>query len=452
MKPRLQKYKWAEMDDAARNAALSRPAITGNPQIDAQVDAIIATIRSDGDKALLEFTAQFDGVDLSDGIRVTEQEYAAARQQISAEAHKAMEVAIANVSKFHAAQLTAPVRVETSRGVVCERITRPVNAAGLYVPAGSAPLPSTAIMLAVPARLAECPVRIMCTPPRPDGNADPAVLLAASLCGVDEIYKLGGAQAIAAMAYGTETVPKVEKIYGPGNVWVTAAKIAVATDPAGAAVDMPAGPSEVMVLADGSSDPRFVALDLLSQAEHGTDSQAILVSTDEQFADRVNQEIEAALPDLPRRSIIEQSLAHGACLLVTDFHEALDVANRYAPEHLIIQLRNPRQYLDSIINAGSIFLGPWTPEAVGDYCSGTNHVLPTYGFARNYSGLSVSDFQKQLSVQELTREGLTELAPTVRTLAQLEGLTAHAQAVAVRLDNLSDKPNQADIEADRTGT
>ena len=452
MKTRLEKYMWAEMDDAARDAALGRPAVTGNPQIDAQVNAIIATVRRDGDKALLEFTERFDGVDLGDGIRVTEQEYAAAREQVSAAAHEAMEVAIANVSKFHAAQLTAPVRVETSSGVVCERITRPVNAAGLYVPAGSAPLPSTAIMLAIPARLAECPVRIMCTPPRPDGHADPAVLLAASMCGVDEIYKLGGAHAIAAMAYGTETVPKVEKIYGPGNVWVTAAKKAVATDPVGAALDMPAGPSEIMVLADGSSEPRFAALDLLSQAEHGPDSQAILVSTDEQFADRVNREIEAALPGLPRRSIIEQSLAHGACQIVSDLHEALNIANRYAPEHLILQINNPRQYIDSISNAGSIFLGPWTPEAVGDYCSGTNHVLPTYGFARNYSGLSVSDFQKQMSVQELTREGLTALAPTVRTLAQLEGLDAHAQAVAVRLDDLSDDANRADIEADRTGT
>jgi histidinol dehydrogenase len=450
MKPRLQKLVWAEMDDAARQAALSRPAVTANPQIDAQVKEIIAKIRRDGDKAVLEFTARFDGVQLSDGIRVTDQEYAAARREISGEAQQAMEIAIANVSKFHAAQLTTPLRVETMSGVVCERITRPVNAAGLYVPAGSAPLPSTAIMLAIPARLAECPVRIMCTPPRPDGNADPAVLLAAKMCGVDEIYKIGGAQAVAAMAYGTQTVPKVEKIYGPGNVWVTAAKKAVATDPDGAALDMPAGPSEVMVLADGSSEARFVALDLLSQAEHGPDSQVILVSTDEQFADTVNREIDAALPDLPRRPIIEQSLAHGACLLVTDLQEALEIANRYAPEHLIIQVKNPRQYIDSINNAGSIFLGPWTPEAVGDYCSGTNHVLPTYGFARNYSGLSVGDFQKQLTVQELTRAGLTELGPTVRTLARLEGLDAHAQAVAVRLDDSSTTAEQASAAADRT--
>jgi len=452
MKTRLRKFIWSEMSESARTAALSRPAVSGNLQIDAQVREIIAAVRSDGDKALLSFTVKFDGIALDGGIRVTEEEFAAARKQVSPEAHRAIEVAIANVSKFHAAQLTAPVRVETSSGVVCERITRPVNAVGLYVPAGSAPLPSTAIMLAVPAGLAECPVRIMCTPARADGHADPAVLVAANMCGVDEIYKLGGAQAVAAMAYGTETVPKVDKIYGPGNVWVTAAKNVVATDPDGAALDMPAGPSEVMVLADGSSDARFVALDLLSQAEHGPDSQVILVSTDEQFADRVDGEIEAALPGLPRRSIIEQSLRHGACMLVGDLRDALAVANNYAPEHLIIQVKNPRQYLEYIYNAGSIFLGSWTPEAVGDYCSGTNHVLPTYGFARNYSGLSVGDFQKQMSVQELTRAGLTQLAPTVRTLAKLEGLDAHAQAVAVRLEDRSESAVQASTGADRTGT
>jgi len=452
MKARLRKFVWAEMNAAARSATLSRPAITDNPQIDAEVSEIITTVRRHGDKALLQFSAQFDGIEPRDGIRVTEQEFANAREQISAEAHRAMEVAIANVSKFHAAQLTAPVRVETCSGVVCERITRPINAVGLYVPAGSAPLPSTAIMLSIPAQLANCPVRIMCTPARSDGYADPAVLVAASMCGVSEIYKLGGAQAVAAMAYGTETVQKVEKIYGPGNAWVTAAKKAVATDPDGAALDMPAGPSEVMVLADGSSNPRFAALDLLSQAEHGPDSQAILVSTNAQFADRVDQEIEAALPGLPRRSIIEKSLAHGASVLVGDLTEALEVANRYAPEHLIIQINNPREIVDSIVNAGSIFLGQWTPEAVGDYCSGTNHVLPTYGFARNYSGLSVGDFQKQISLQEVTRAGLRELAPTVRTLAKLEGLDAHAEAVAIRLDARCESADQADTETDRTGT
>jgi histidinol dehydrogenase len=259
------------------------------------------------------------------------------------------------------------------------------------------------------------------------------------MCGIEEIFKVGGAQAIAALAYGTETIPKVDKIFGPGNAWVTAAKKAVAADPDGAAQDMPAGPSEVMVIADDDANPQFVALDLMSQAEHGPDSQALLICVNAGFADRVDAEIQAALPTLPRRSIIEQSLSHGACLIVDSIEDGAAIANRYAPEHLIIQVNNARQMVDSIVNAGSIFIGPWTPESVGDYCSGTNHVLPTYGFARSYSGLSVGDFQKQLTVQELTREGLDELAPTVRTLARLEGLDAHAQAVVVRLEATADE-------------
>lgn len=428
----LRKVVWAELDEAGRDGVLARPAITGNPDLPARVGELIASVRADGDRALRELTARFDGVDLS-SLRVDADEVAAAEAGIGADARRALDAAIANIEKFHAAQLVDPIRVETVPGVVCERVSRPIGAVGLYVPAGSAPLPSTAIMLAIPARLAECPVRIICTPPRADGCADPAVVVAATLCGIREIFKVGGAQAIAAMAYGTESVPKVDKIFGPGNAWVTAAKTAVAADAAGAALDMPAGPSEVMVVADGSTPPRFVALDLLSQAEHGPDSQAMLVCTDEAFADAVNVEIAAALTRLPRRAIIEQSLAHSGCLLVESPRAAIDIANRYAPEHLIIQMRNPREYVDFVINAGSVFLGPWTPEAVGDYCSGTNHVLPTYGFARNYSGLSVRDFQTQVTIQELTRDGLAALAPTVRTLARLEGLDAHAEAVAVRL-------------------
>jgi histidinol dehydrogenase len=428
----LRKVVWAELDEPDREAALARPAITDNPDLPGRVAELIAEVRAGGDRTLLELTARFDGVDLA-SLRVEADEVAAAEAEIGPDARAALETAITNVEKFHAAQLTDPIRVETVPGVICERVSRPVGAVGLYVPAGSAPLPSTAIMLAIPARLAECPVRIICTPPRADGRADPAVVVAATMCGVRDIFKIGGAQAIAAMAYGTDTVPKVDKIFGPGNAWVTAAKTAVAADAAGAALDMPAGPSEVMVVADGSTDPRFVALDLLSQAEHGPDSQVILVCTDEAFADAVNAEITAALASLPRRAIIEQSLAHSWCWLVDTPRAGIDVANRYAPEHLIVQMQNPRQYIDLIINAGSVFLGPWTPESVGDYCSGTNHVLPTYGFARNYSGLSVRDFQKEVTVQELTRDGLEALAPTVQTLARLEGLDAHAEAVVVRL-------------------
>ena len=432
MTPRLKKLTWSALDEAARNDALTRPAITGNPELSNQVTGIIGQVRQNGDTALRELTLSFDRIEL-DELRVTDEEFALAEQQVNAEARAAIEVAIHNIETFHAAQLTAPIRVETAPGVICERVNRPIGSVGLYVPAGSAPLPSTAIMLAVPAKLAECPVRIICTPPRPDGRADPVVVVAARMCGITDIFKVGGAQAIAAMAYGTETIPKVDKVFGPGNAWVTAAKTAVASDPGGAALDLPAGPSEVMVIADSAANPRFVALDLLSQAEHGPDSQAILVCTDAAVADAVETEIATALPGLPRRKIIEQSLRHGLCLLVDSVEEALEVANRYAPEHLIIQVNNARQYTDSITNAGSIFLGPWTPESVGDYCSGTNHVLPTYGYARNYSGLSVQNFQKQLTMQELTQPGLEQLAPTVLTLARLEGLDAHAQAVAVRL-------------------
>jgi histidinol dehydrogenase len=323
--------------------------------------------------------------------------------------------------------------VETTGGVVCERVTRPLGAVGLYVPAGGAPLPSTAIMLAVPAGLAGCPVRILCTPPRADGRADPGVVVAATACGVGRIYKVGGAQAIAAMAYGTQEIPKVDKIFGPGNAWVTAAKQAVAMDPAGAAMDMPAGPSEVMVVADGAANPRYVAYDLLSQAEHGEDSQVILVTTDADLPDAVEREVHDALPGLPRRAIIEAALRHGSMIRVSDRAAALEIVDRYAPEHLILNVAEARTWVEQIRHAGSVFLGPWTPESVGDYCSGTNHVLPTYGFARTYSGLSVSDFERRMTIQELTADGLRALADTVTTLAGLEGLQAHAEAVRVRM-------------------
>ncbi len=323
---------------------------------------------------------------------------------------------------------------------MCERVSKPLQSVGLYVPAGSAPLPSTAIMLGVPAEIAGCPTRVLCTPPRPDGLADPAVVVAARACGIRDIFKAGGAQAIAAMAYGTGSVPKVVKVFGPGNAWVTAAKTIVAADPAGAALDMPAGPSEVMVIADGRSDPRFVAMDLLSQAEHGPDSHVILVTVDEVLLARVEDEIERALGSLSRRPIIEQALRHSVAVVVTDLAAALAVANEYAPEHLIVQVADPRAFAAGVSTAGSVFLGRWTPESVGDYCSGTNHVLPTYGYARAYSGLAVADFQRRMTLQEVTLNGLRGLAPTVGTLAGLEGLDAHAQAVTVRLAAADARP------------
>jgi histidinol dehydrogenase len=435
----MRRLKWQGLDAAARRAALLRPAVRDNPELDGQVRDIISLVRDRGDSALLELALTLDRVELS-ALRVADAEAAAAEAELGDGALAAINTAIANVRRFHEAQATPAVRVETAPGVVCERISKPIGAVGLYVPAGSAPLPSTAIMLGVPSAIAGCPVRVLCTPPRPDGRADPAVVAAARACGVRDIFKAGGAQAVAAMAYGTATVPKVAKIFGPGNAWVTAAKTIVAADPAGAALDMPAGPSEVMVIADERADPRFVALDLLSQAEHGPDSHVVLVTTDEALVTGIEAEMELALVALPRRPIIEKSLRHSVAVLVADVSEAIAVANEYAPEHLIIQVTEPRAAAAGVSTAGSVFLGRWTPESVGDYCSGTNHVLPTYGYARAYSGLSVADFQRRMTLQEVSLSGLRGLAPTVQILAGLEGLDAHAQAVAVRLNAADTRP------------
>ncbi len=424
---------WTALDDVARSLVLQRPAVQLSDSIRNRVSEIVNRVRVEGDSALLSFAAELDGAKL-DSLRVEADEVKAAAAEVSADARQAIATAIANVTRFHAAQDAPPIRVETVPGVICERISKPLRAVGLYVPAGTAPLPSTAIMLAVPSGIAGCPVRIMCTPPRPDGRADPAVVTAAWACGIREIYKAGGAQAIAAMAYGTATVPKVVKIFGPGNAWVTAAKTLVAADPAGAALDMPAGPSEVMVIADSDANPRFVALDLLSQAEHGQDSHVVLVCTDPALVSAVQAEIDRALPGLPRRDTIRTALRHAVAVIVPTLADAVTVANDYAPEHLILQTAEPRALAAGVDTAGSVFIGEWTPESVGDYCSGTNHVLPTYGYARAYSGLSVADFQRRMTLQEATLPGLRTLAPTVRTLAQLEGLDAHAQAVATRLE------------------
>ncbi|TFG84687.1 MAG: histidinol dehydrogenase [Chromatiales bacterium] len=434
----MRRFHWSILEAAARRAALVRPAVRDNPGLEGRVRDIIKRVRERGDVALLELALELDRAELS-SLRVTEDETQAAVAELPDEAIAAINAAIANVRRFHEAQTAPAIRVETAPGVVCERISKPIAAVGLYVPAGSAPLPSTAIMLGVPSAIAGCPVRVLCTPPRPDGRADPAVVVAARACGITDIFKAGGAQAIAAMAYGTASMPKVAKIFGPGNTWVTTAKTIVAGDPAGAAFDMPAGPSEVMVIADERADPRFVALDLLSQAEHGPDSHVVLVTTAEELIKRIEAEVELALTSLPRRAIIAESLRHSVAVLVADIDEAIAVANEYAPEHLILQVTDPRAAVANVNTAGSVFLGRWTPESVGDYCSGTNHVLPTYGYARAYSGLSVADFQRRMTLQEVSLSGLRGLAPTVRVLAGLEGLDAHAQAVTVRL-NAADTP------------
>ena len=430
---------WSRLDALERAAALERPVQQSRAEVDDVVRAVIASVRARGDDALREYTRRFDGVELRD-MQVDDAEFAAARRAVGASERAALERALENVERFHRAQSLESISIETSPGVRCERIFRPIGAVGLYVPAGSAPLPSAVVMLAVPARIAGCPRRVLCTPPDRTGKAHPAVLVAAQLCGIEQVFKVGGAQAIAALAYGTETLPKVEKIFGPGNAWVTAAKQAAAADPLGAACDMPAGPSEVMVIADESASAEFVAADLLAQAEHDVNAQSILVTPSAQLAQAVSSAIAHQSATLSRRAILDRSLAASRCIVVADLATALEVANAYAAEHLILQVREPRTLLTGVASAGSVFLGAWSPEPMGDYCSGTNHVLPTYGYARTYSGLSVLDYLKRITVQELTREGLRALGPTAVTLARLEGLDAHAAAVTRRLERLGVEP------------
>lgn len=429
---RLSKSHWTDLTEAARSALLARPAASQDDSIASGAREIIAAVRKEGDAALVALTRKLDGAKISD-FRVGKSEIEAAIEQLSTEQLAAIDTAISNVQRFHAAQVPVDIRVETTPGVLCERISQPLDSVGLYVPAGTAPLPSAAIMLAVPAVIAGCPKVVLCSPPRSDGTIDPAVAVAATRAGVDEIYAVGGAQAIAAMAYGTESVPKVRKIMGPGNAWVTAAKSIVSADPDGAAIDMPAGPSEVLVIADSSASAEFVAADLLSQAEHGADSQVILVTTDAALADSVQTEIDKQLPTLTRATTAIGALQNSRIILAPDVNAAISISNRYAPEHLILQIEKARTYLQCIRNAGSVFVGQWTPESVGDYCSGTNHVLPTYGYAATYSGLGVDHFMRQMTVQEVSRDGLAALAPTVLSLAGLEGLDAHAAAVTRRL-------------------
>jgi histidinol dehydrogenase len=431
----LRIHDWSRLDPAGRIALLRRPAQRDQDETMAGARAIVNRVRNGGDRALLDLTAEHDRVRLTE-LKVGEDEINAAATALSPNEKRAIEIAIGTVRAFHEAQVQQPIRVETAPGVVCERITVPLEAIGMYVPAGTAPLPSTALMIGVPAQIAGCERRVLCTPPRRDGKADPGVLYTARACGVTDIFKLGGAQAVAAMAYGTETVPKVDKIFGPGNAWVTAAKLLVAMDPDGAAYDMPAGPSEVLVVADHAAHPEFVASDLLAQAEHSVDAQVLLVTDSRNLAQSVSHEVERQLARLSRGNVIRAALAGSRIILVNCLDTALDVANQYAPEHLIIETERPREWLPKVRHAGSVFLGAWTPESMGDYCSGTNHVLPTYGYARAFSGLSLADFTRQITVQELTPQGIAGLGPVAQTLAMLEGLDAHANAVTVRLARL----------------
>jgi len=426
---------WNSLDESGRRAALARPNALSREEVSRTVHDLIAQVRLDGDRALRELTLRLDGAELA-SPEVSSDEFEDARRALRTEQIAALERAIANVQRFHQAQAPKPLLLESEPGVRCEQVIRPIANVGLYVPAGSAPLPSAVVMLAVPARIAGCPTRILCTPPRRDGKAHPAILVAAQLCGIGRIFKVGGAQAIAAMAYGTTTIPKVDKIFGPGNQWVTAAKLLVGRDPEGAACDMPAGPSEVLVVADETARAGFVAADLLAQAEHDPLAQAILVSTSRELAEEVAAEVHLQRAELRRSAILSKSVDSCRAIVVPNLETALAVANDYAPEHLILEVLDPRRALTQVTNAGSVFLGPWSPESIGDYCSGPNHVLPTSGAARTMSGLSVRDFVKIIPVQELSPAGLRSLGSTSITLARLEGLDAHANAVIRRLDLL----------------
>ncbi|MDC9620604.1 histidinol dehydrogenase [Xenorhabdus sp. XENO-7] len=429
--------RWQECPPEQQKALLTRPAVAASEDISRTVKQILETVKTNGDEALREFSQRFDKTTI-DAISLSTSEINAAASRLTPELKQAMQQAMNNIRLFHEAQKPAVIEVETLPGVHCQQVTRPIDSVGLYIPGGSAPLPSTVLMLGIPAGIAECRKVILCSPP----PITDEILYAAQLCGINEIFQVGGAQAIAAMAFGTESVPKVDKIFGPGNAWVTEAKRQVSQRFDGAAIDMPAGPSEVLVIADSGANPAFTAADLLSQAEHGPDSQVVLVTPDETFAEQVIREIETQLIALPRQQIAVQALQSSRIIVTDNLAQCVAISNQYGPEHLIIQTRQPEQLVEQITSAGSIFLGDWSPESAGDYASGTNHVLPTYGYTSTYSSLGLADFLKRMTVQQLTPQGLRSLAPTIETLAQAEQLTAHKNAVTLRIAAL----NHSDVE------
>lgn len=432
----MKRIDWNQLDESARAACLARPGSGDQSEVEAAVRRVFDQVRADGDTALRALTRRYDGVELA-RFEVGADEIEAAQQSVAPTLRAALVQARERLLAWHRAGMAAEFEVETAPGVRCGRLLRPIPRVGLYVPAGTAPLPSTALMLGVPAQLAGCPEVVLCTPPRADGSADPTVLVAAGLCGITRIQKLGGAQAIAAMAFGTETLPRCDKLFGPGNRYVTAAKQLAAMTSGGPAIDMPAGPSEVLVIADAGAPPAHVAADLLSQAEHGPDSQVILLTDSAALIDAVAAEVQRQMTTLPREGIAQRALEHARLVLVGKIEEALAISNRYAPEHLILALREPRAWLDRVASAGSVFLGDYAPESLGDYCSGTNHVLPTNGAARAWSGVSVASFQTSISVQEVSREGLAAIGPCAVEIARAEGLEAHAQSVLRRLGAMS---------------
>ncbi len=398
-----------------------------------KVRSVLDDVRLNGDDAVKKYTKQFEGIE-PEGISVNEFEIAEAEGLLPAELKEAIKTAAKNIKAFHQKQLQQPEIIETMPGVTCWRKSVGIEKVGIYIPGGTAPLFSTVLMLAIPAVIAGCRQIVLCTPAQKNGKIHPAVLYSAALCGVTKLYKVGGAQAIAAMAYGTETIPRADKIFGPGNQYVTCAKQLVQMD--GVAIDMPAGPSEVCVLADETADASFVAADLLSQAEHGTDSQVVLITDSEEMATKVIAETEAQLNVLPRKEIANEALKNSLVIVLKNIEEAIELVNEYAAEHLIIACKNDEEISQRVINAGSVFLGNYSPESVGDYASGTNHTLPTNGFAKTYSGVSVDSFVKKITYQKVSREGLLNIGKTVETLAEFEGLEAHKNAVSIRLKSI----------------
>ena len=430
--------RWDDCSARQQAELLARPAVAASGRISDSVRDIIQQVRQGGDQAIKAFNQRFDNT-ATEQLRVSDQSIQQAADRLAPEVKRAMAAAVKNIECFHRAQQLPPVDVETQPGVRCRQLTRPVASVGLYIPGGSAPLPSTVLMLATPARIAGCQRVILCSPPP---VAD-EILYAAQLCGVQDVYQVGGAQAIAAMGFGSESIPKVDKIFGPGNAWVTEAKRQISQLTGGAAIDMPAGPSEVLVIADSSATPAFIAADLLSQAEHGPDSQVILLTPDAAIADAVVKETQAQLAQLSRADIARQALTGSRLIVARDLAQCIAISNRYGPEHLIIQTRDAEQWVDAVTNAGSVFLGDWSPESAGDYASGTNHVLPTYGYTATYSSLGLADFQKRMTVQQLSPQGLLGLAETIETLAAAEQLTAHKNAVTLRVAALNASREQS---------
>lgn len=427
----MEIINWAQLSASAQESALERPAQGTQDKVHAIVTDIIANVRARGDEALREYAHKLDHCP-DDELQLSADEIQAACERIDPELKAAIDAAYINIAKFHGAQQPCHVSVETVPGIVCQTATHPIEKVGLYVPGGSAPLVSTALMLGVPAQIAGCEEVVLTSPyPLSDG-----IIYAAHKCGITKIFKLGGAHAIAALAYGTESVPKVHKIFGPGNQFVTMAKRLVSDDPQGAAIDMPAGPSEVLVIADAKADPDFVAADLLSQAEHGPDSQVILVSDSLELLQKADKAVQEQLAALPRREIAAQSLAKSRLILSQSLEESIAISNHYAPEHLIVQIENPEAIVGKLRNAGSIFLGAYTCESMGDYASGTNHTLPTYGYAKTASALGTDDFRRRYTISCASKDGLRAIGATVETLASAEGLDAHRNAVTLRLNKI----------------